>query len=50
MESEGLRTADAALFEAQLPHYISTVAPEDLDANVVYDLTWFQVLFFCSCL
>ena len=43
MESEGLRTADAAWFDAVLPAFVSTVAPEDLDADVIYDLTWFQV-------
>ena len=43
MESEGLRTADAAWFDAVLPAFVSTVAPEDLDADVVYDLTWFKV-------
>jgi len=42
MESEGLRTADAAWFDAVLPAFVSTVAPEDLDADVIYDLTWFQ--------
>ena len=39
-----LRTADAALRAADLPHYVSSVAPEDLDASVTYDLAWFQVL------
>eukprot|EP00802_Teleaulax_amphioxeia_P008441 Tamp_08450.p1 GENE.Tamp_08450~~Tamp_08450.p1 ORF type:complete len:541 (-),score=151.44 Tamp_08450:702-2324(-) len=37
-----LRTADAALRAADLPHYVSSVAPEDLDASVTYDLAWFQ--------
>jgi hypothetical protein len=39
-----LRTADAARRAAALPHYVSSVAPEDLDASVTYDLAWFQVL------
>lgn len=42
MSSEGLRTADAAWFAGEVPSYVSSVAPEDLDANVIYDLTWFQ--------
>jgi len=40
-----LRTADAARRAAALPHYVSSVAPEDLDASVTYDLAWFQVLY-----
>ena len=41
MSSEGLRTADMAWLNGELPAYLSSVAPEDLDPRVDYDLVWF---------
>jgi hypothetical protein len=37
------RTWDAAWDAAAVPEYVSSVAPEDLDAALDYDLAWFQV-------